>query len=215
MVMRCARSARSHHRSFVMSLSVTIGTVVLAAVTLIGVSLAMAHVKKPVEEPLVTVVGDSITAMSTNQIAAALSPDYRASVAGWIGTYISSWVLLIPEIVAALPRHDWIIELGTNDARVGSDLAWASDLARELHPLRHQRCIILTTVNPRIGSLAVAINKALEAEVSTKPNFHLLDWGNAEWKNPTWLQRDGIHPTPAGSTELASLYVAALNACPR
>jgi len=161
------------------------------------------------------VVGDSITAISTNQIAAALAPDYQAAVVGWSGTYLSSWVLIIPGIVAALPRHDWIIELGTNDARVGSDLAWASDLARELHVLRHQPCIILTTVNPRLGLIAVAINNALRAEVSTKHNFHLLDWGNISWKNRTWLGLDGTHPTPAGSTELASLDVAALNACPR
>jgi hypothetical protein len=45
-------------------------------------------------------------------------------------------------------------------------------------------------------------------------NVHLLDWGNIEYQNPSWVEGDGIHPTAAGQAVLAQLETNELrNAC--
>jgi hypothetical protein len=75
--------------------------------------------------------------------------------------------------------------------------------------------VILITVNQHIGPEAVDFDNSIAKSVTNHRHFHSLDWGATEWDDPAWLQSDGIHPTPAGSTELAKLEVQAMNSdCP-
>jgi hypothetical protein len=168
----------------------------------------------PNVKPVVTVVGDSITSMSESEIAAALKHGYRLSFRGIGGTSLAPWQPVIARIVARQPPQDWIIELGTNDARFG-DTAWLTYLAQEVSSLAGERCVVMVTVNPRINEAARDMDAIIDGVVAGVPNFHSLDWGNAEWSNPEWLQSDGIHPTPEGSLQLASMEEQALQSdCP-
>jgi lysophospholipase L1-like esterase len=67
------------------------------------------------------------------------------------------------------------------------------------------KCVIYVTISPRAGPVAAKINAAIKNLAATHRNVHVLDWGNAEYSNPSWLNRDGIHPTPQGQAALASL----------
>jgi hypothetical protein len=156
----------------------------------------------------VTVVGDSITYRSRAQIETALSPEYRVTLDSRSGSHIAQWLPTIEEIIRTTARHDWVIELGTNDLLTP---AWASPLAQEIKDLRHQRCVIFVTVDPRVVPQAETFDAALAAAVAMHPHLHILDWGDIEWDNPTWLEPDEIHPTPAGSAELAHLEAQSLN----
>lgn len=118
------------------------------------------------------------------------------------GSTIGDWLPTIQTITGTTARHDWIVELGTNDSFGG---LWPLHLEQEITALKHQRCVIFVTVNPRLGPDAIKFDAALATAVATHSRFYSLDWGNIEWDNPTWLLPDRIHPTPAGSVELAHL----------
>lgn len=163
--------------------------------------------------PSVMVIGDSITYLSTSEIQTALTADgYRATVDGIEGTTIVSHLPTIRNIVKTQPRQDWVVELGTNDVRFNPE--WPKGYAAEIRILKSQRCVVLVTVNPRIGQQALELDSDIAHTVAIRHHFHSLDWGDIEWNNPSWVS-DGIHPTSAGSAELAQLESQALNAdCP-
>ncbi len=150
----------------------------------------------------VAVVGDSITYFSSPYIERSLRGDgYRidATTGYWMPQMYPAIQQLLPSSPAA-----WVVELGTNDARYGN-ANWPSDLSREVNAIAAQRCVVLVTVNPRLGSIATGIDQAIASTVAGQSNFHSLDWGNIEWQKPKWVSPDGIHPSPRGRAELAKL----------
>lgn len=158
----------------------------------------------------VAVVGDSITYMSSNYIKRSLER-YHYTIDATTGETMAQ---MYPAIQRRLPTSPdaWIVELGTNDARSWSD--WQSGYNQEVNGLATQRCVVLVSVNPRLGSAATSIDQAIQSTVQGHGNFHELDWGNIEWQNPKWVDPEGIHPGPQGSAELAKLMrLAVRNVC--
>jgi len=159
-------------------------------------------------------VGDSITMLSTNAIESALSPSYFLQINGFVADTMADQ---FPTIEAfqndptGAPT-DWIIELGTNDM-LGKNPNWSAGFQNEVNYLSKAHCVVLLTVSPHLKSIdsaTPALNKMIKSAPLNHKNMHILDWGTIEYQNPSWLYADGIHPTPGGQTELASLELKAL-----
>jgi hypothetical protein len=152
----------------------------------------------------VGVVGDSITALSRESIAASLAQaGYQPIIEAVVGIKIAQARPSIDQLAQQNP-NDWIIELGTNDAGTGNQL-WALPLLGEWQQVRSAGCLIYLSVSPRVGPIAAQINASLAGLARAHANVHVLDWGNLEYGNPAWVEPDTIHPTPAGQAELAAL----------
>ena len=159
---------------------------------------------------LVTVVGDSITALSSAQIENWLGRNFSPDVHAVVGTTMSYWAPFIESVVRSQPSHDWVIALGTNDIHYAYTPNWEADFNNEVTLLSGQRCVVLVSVNPRLGSAATQLDADMAGVVATHPDFHLLNWGEIEFENPQWLLSDQIHPSHRGSVELAKLERQAL-----
>jgi len=162
--------------------------------------------------PTVAIFGDSITHNSMSELTRALR-HYNLYVDAVSGTTMADHLARIQHVESAGQTPDWLIELGTNDAIRGNP-NWGSDFANEVAALQSQPCVVLLTVNPRLGAIGAGINQAIASAVATHPNFHSLDWGDIELNKPQWLLSDGIHPTKSGSAELAKLDRKAILGCP-
>jgi len=150
----------------------------------------------------VAVVGDSITYLSSPDIRGALR-DYQYTIHATGGQTMAQMYPVIRQLASA-PRHAWVVELGTNDA-LGSNPTWSAAFDAEVTTLASQPCVVLVSVNPRLGPTAVSLDRAISSVVLGHRNFHLLDWGTIEWQEPKWVSADGIHPDPQGSRKLAQL----------
>jgi hypothetical protein len=134
---------------------------------------------------------------------------------------MAHWFATIARVSGHGEQSDRVIELGTNDVRVGNP-NWQADFKTEIGLVASQQCVVFLTVNPVLdiarpgGPTSAEFNAALAQAVATHANFHVLDWGDLEYGNPLWLMADHIHPTSAGSVEMALLEHDALRAdCPR
>jgi hypothetical protein len=154
--------------------------------------------------PTVAVVGDSITALSRQSIETSLAhSSYQPTIEAVVGIQMAPALSLIDQLARQNP-NDWIIELGTNDAGRDNPV-WASPLLAEWQRVRAAGCVIYVSVSPRAGPIAAQIDDSLARMAQAHDNVHILDWGNLEYDNPTWVEPDMIHPTPAGQAELAAL----------
>jgi len=194
-----------------------LGTVV----TLIVVVGAYQHFGNP-QRPVVAVVGDSITSMSEGSIQRDLTPGYQLEMYAHPGDTMYQLLPVIKRIDSARSGApgDWIIEAGTND------MAWFEDnghddpfwwwfLEQEVISVSSAHCVVVLTISPVLGLTdpnAALLNSDIEALPATHPNFHVLEWGTIEYRNPSWVESDHIHPTPAGRLELARLERGALHA---
>jgi lysophospholipase L1-like esterase len=154
--------------------------------------------------PAIYVVGDSITSLSAGSISTALSnagydPTIRATPGVKIGQAQNEVMTL-----AQNQPHAWIIELGTNDAGA-NDNTWLLPFLAEWNSVAPASCVIYVTISPRAGPVGTKINAAIQNLAATHRNVHVLDWGNVEYSNPSWVYPDQIHPTPQGQAALASL----------
>ncbi len=118
-------------------------------------------------------VGDSITYFSSPYVERSLEADWYgidATTGYWMTQMSPATQQLLPRSSAA-----WVVELGTNDARYGNGNGFAH-LSREVEALRTQRCVVLVTVSPRLGSIATGIDQAaIASTVAGQSNFHSLD----------------------------------------
>lgn len=186
---------------------VLLGFGVVAALIMGMGSSASAQTSKP----RVLVVGDSITHMAKNQITNALRPDFAAGIHAINETPMSYWSPFLAKNATPGARLDWVIELGTDDGPTH----WQANFTHEVNQLSSQQCVILVTVNTRYRSYGQSLDREMQQTAAAKPNFHVVDWGNIEFDQSGWLQSDGIHPTKAGSIELAQLERSALlKSCP-
>jgi GDSL-like Lipase/Acylhydrolase family len=173
--------------------------------------------------PKVGVVGDSITAFSQglrcNCISNAIAPKYAYQISGVSGaTMIDQFGTI--EKIQRDPEgspNDWIIELGTDDDDLGGralDPRWAFEFDAEVAYLQHAGCVIFVTVGTDQsvvpGPMPEFLNAMMFQAAAQHPNMHVLDWGDIEYQEPSWLEPDHIHPTAAGAQELASLELQAL-----
>jgi GDSL-like Lipase/Acylhydrolase family len=185
--------------------------------------------------PKVGVVGDSITAASQgfwcNCISNAIAPKYAYQISGVSGATMTDQFGTIEKIQhdPEGSPNDWIIELGTNNDDWGGkaldanwafefapalDTNWAFEFDAEVAYLQHAGCVIFVTVGTDQsvlpGPMPVFLNAMMSQAAAQHPNMHVLDWGNIEYLEPSWLAPDHVHPTTAGAHELASLELQAL-----
>ena len=160
----------------------------------------------------VFVLGDSITALSSTDLAKALRGHYDYEIDGWSGQTIDGQFPTMTKEVDDTAAQDWVVELGTNDLFNGNRQI-VEDFDDEVDLLWRQPCVVLVTVSPRLAGGA-ALNAAIDGVSRVLPTFHVLDWGTLEYLNPSWVRPDHIHPTAAGSSALAGFELRALDACP-
>ncbi len=152
----------------------------------------------------VYVVGDSITSLSATSISEALtSAAYAPTVSGTLGVKIGQAQAKVTSLAGKEPWA-WIIELGTDDAGAKNQ-AWSGPFQAEWQLISSASCVIYVTISPRAGPVGDQINAATVSLAKLHSNVHVLDWGNLEYTNPTWVTVDGIHPTPQGQAALANL----------
>ena len=104
---------------------------------------------------------------------------------------------VIQSEVANEPSQDWVVELGTNDQRIGNG-SWATTFGNEAAALQTQHCVIFVTINPTLGTIAAGINGAIDTAVASHANFHALDRGTVA------CQSQGTTPLPAAWDHIAS-----------
>lgn len=175
----------------------------LAAVVLLGAGMWVALVELT-SSPTVAVVGDSISALSRQWLAVSLfDAGYLSTIDAVPGITMAQAEPAITQLAKQHPNV-WIIELGTNDA-LGKNPLWEEPFLAEWLQVRSSQCVIYVSVSPRPGLIAAQIDTTLAGLAREHSNVHVLDWGNLEYGNPSWLEPDKIHPTPAGQAELGSL----------
>ncbi len=161
----------------------------------------------------VAIIGDSITALAKTALEHTFH-GYDLFIDAVGGTRMADHLPTIERVASDGRPRDWVIELGTNDAvRPPINVNWASDFADEVTALKGQRCVVFVSVNPKLGPISVGIDDAIAGAVATHPNFHLIDWGDIEFRKPQWLLPDGIHPSKSGIAELARLEHRAVLNC--
>ena len=166
---------------------------------------------------VVNVIGDSITELATGALSVKLRSGYLRylpTISGRGGTTMSENVPLIEQYESTNPASYWVVELGTNDA-LGDNQAWGQDLVDEVQALESQRCVLLVTVGDRLpwGSNGVAggIDVAIFFETVLHDNIHEVDWGDAQYSDPSYLLGDQIHPSSLGDRVLADMVHESLN----
>lgn len=182
--------------------------------------------------PIVGSLGDSITALATNDLNSTLGADYRVNVQGEPGY---SFGQLIPELQTMLaadptgdttdPPTDFVVEGGPNDIYQG-DQGWQNNLNTIASDLSGMQCVIYVNVStlldaqwPGTGVTAEQINAGIDQVVANNPNSHVLDWNgftNAPGNAAAYLYQDApylgtdIHPNPDGQQVLANMEQAAI-----
>ncbi|MEI2653585.1 MAG: GDSL-type esterase/lipase family protein [Microthrixaceae bacterium] len=170
----------------------------------------------------VVLVGDSLTVLVSDQVAAEAKADYDIEVTATWGVRIDEE--LDPAAVAAESSPDQvIINIGTNNVLQRHDTtASAEDLAAMLDLFDDASCLHLVTVNERINRLgddfgpdAAAFNAKLREIAARRLNTHVIDWNQivADHVADGIISEDSVHPTPAGVKLLADAYVGALRDC--
>jgi hypothetical protein len=206
------RSTRPKRRH----LAVMVVSVVL--VVSVAAIVVVAYISSP-ELGSVAVVGDSITVVAHDDIAASLagaySPDFHAI---W-GQRIDQ---MLPTLSVVAGRHpsDVVVNLGSNDAiQAATHPDWQRAFDQMIEMLAPMHCVVLTTVStlldvsPGSAPVAADIDAAIVSVASTRPNFHVIDW-NAAVHAPNGvglLSADRVHPSPAGQLTLADLIRTALD----
>jgi hypothetical protein len=175
----------------------------LTVVVLLGAGMWVA-LDDLTSSPPVAVVGDSISALSGQWIAVSLfEAGYLSTIDAVPGITMARAEPAFTQLARQHPAV-WIIELGTNDA-LGKNPLWEEPFLAEWQQVRSAQCVIYVSVSPRPGLIADQIDTTLAGLAREHANVHVLDWGNLEYSNPSWLYADKIHPTPAGQAELGSL----------
>jgi lysophospholipase L1-like esterase len=171
--------------------------------------------------PRVSVIGDSITSLSANDINQTLgAAHYQPTTIGRIG-YTAAQVQ--GDVVTQSETHPSVVvfELGTNDVTM-SDTAegYAEAYERTMTAYKAKfshSCIVVTTVSshrpsPTMDDTATTINTWLLHNFS-----HVIDWDQHEWnareKGEVLVDADEVHPNPAGQAALAHLVLEGVQSC--
>ena len=161
--------------------------------------------------PTVAVLGNSITALSVEELPLALDDAYRSSSAGRSGRTIEE-LLPLGEQYAATGPSIVVVEAGSNDAGVPeaewSGLSVLAAQARMLETFPGARCIVwvnLTTHTTRepFDTHARGVNAGVAFWKERDPRVIVADWDGAS-AGRTDLLIDGVHPNHAGQRMFAA-----------
>jgi hypothetical protein len=114
-----------------------------------------------------------------------------------------------------LRRSDEVVvfDLGVNDdpsqpGRLAGDLEAARSLAGD-------RCLVVATVSgPPVNGVPVdGLNRVIRRFAASTPTAQLVDWHAAAAENPGLLNRDRLHPGPAGYALRGRLVAEGVQSC--
>jgi len=179
------------------------------ALAALGLLVVQTPVQAKVHPRTVGIVGDSISYISAGTIGLEFEHHFWVEFNAGVGMPMSAMLPALKSLAATKP-YALIVELGTNDA-YGGNTNWSNDFVNEKNAVLSQRCVVFITVSPKLGPIATGINLSISnAARSNHRHFHVLDWGDIEFTDPSWVGADQIHPTAAGRTELATLELHAI-----
>jgi lysophospholipase L1-like esterase len=169
----------------------------------------------------VAVLGNSITALSVEELPVAFGDTYRSSSAGRSGRTIEE-LLPLAEQYAATDPDIVVVEAGSNDAGVPeadwSGLSVLAAEARMLATFPGARCIVWVnlsshTTRASFDSHARGVNASLAHLETTDPRVVVADWDRAT-AGRSDLLIDGVHPNHAGQRTYAQVVRDAVDRCP-
>jgi lysophospholipase L1-like esterase len=202
---------RSEHRVRVQSRTKRlVGAVV--ALGLLAVLATAGNDPTPAGGNRLLVVGDSLTALTRNNVASVLrDAGWDPTIDAESGTTIENWAPRLPDIVTFTHPDVVIIELGTNDCDVKGcpDLAPVIDgVMRTLADIKNVLWVNVQddTFYPKHADY---VNFAIEAADARWPNMFTVDLASRMRGHPEW-RADGLHFNTTGAFQYASLLVDAL-----
>jgi hypothetical protein len=186
-----------------------------AVVALVVAVTASADAGQDVHGDKALVIGDSILALSENQVRSALQADgWNAVVHGIPGATIEDWVPLVPPLASVVRPSVAVVELGTNDCNASCPVLAPSIDAIMRTLVDNGAGAVLwlnvqtTPVYPRQSE---ALNYQLEQAAVRWPQLQLVDFAGLFGAHPDWHLIDGFHPNATGSAELGLLIRLALH----
>lgn len=170
----------------------------------------------------VAIIGDSITALSVEEIQDQLDGDYAVSLRAVPGARSIDMGEFAAQLAAEHPVQA-VIDLGSNDALKGTDLnETRASLTAMIDAFTTAECIHLVTINTGmisntfgpVGEPARRINSMLEEFSADDDRISIIDWAGIVADQPD-LVDDTIHPTEEGQRRLVEAIGDALGSCLR
>jgi lysophospholipase L1-like esterase len=202
--------------------SIAIGVVILLVILVVIVDAATSR-----SGDTVVVLGDSITALGTNQLNSSLGSDYHLTINGHFGARVSDQEN-DAAFLGAIRAKQVIINLGTNDVINGVPTGQtALELQQMVQKFHGADCIHLVSINVNLHTptktfkpQAEALNTAIRKLASANSNVNVIDWNaidapTVDTAHPNGLTIDGVHPTTDGQSQLIDAYSTALDRCGR
>lgn len=184
---------------------------VFVALALLVVLATACNDPTPTTGNRLLVVGDSLTALTRNNVAAVLrDAGWDPTIDAESGTSIEDWAPRLHDILAFTQPNVVIIELGTNDCdKTCPDLAPIIDgVMRTLADVKDVLWVNVQddTFYPKHADY---VNYAIEAADARWPNMFTADLATVMHGHPEW-RADGLHFNTTGAFQYASMLVDAL-----
>lgn len=170
----------------------------------------------------VLVIGDSLTAQSSDEIRLTLQADgWNPTVEGHSASSVVgaragvAWPTRVAELVKPHAPDVAIVELGTNDGGESS-ASLGAGIDAVMGPLRHVRRVIWLNAQVAVfsGAEARVVNEALREATVRWPNVEILDMSSHFAGHDEWHSPDGVHFNDSGKGELAKFMRSALDSPP-
>jgi hypothetical protein len=175
----------------------------------LGLALLLLLVAAGPASASVLVVGDSLVVGTAPYLKQQLSESVRSD--GRIGRPS-------PEAVGVLRSLFSGQRVVVFDAGVNDDPARPATLARDLSSVRSLvggRCLVVATMSrpPYHGVTVDGLNRAVRSFAASSSNVQLVDWRSFALSHPRFFGPDGVHPSPEGYRQRATLFAQAISAC--
>jgi lysophospholipase L1-like esterase len=202
------------------------GPVVIVVVVVVAVIAVVLVTGIGRRGPEVVLIGDSITAQTTEVFDDQLGKDWGLTVQGEPGHRADE---LVPAVAPLAQKHpvQVVINLGTNDVMQAKDPAQTQAALEQVAAgFNGARCIHLVTINDHMASLTDASLPARIADVNNRirataaaHGWHIVPWDEVVRLYDSGPQAEGpittdtVHPTEYGEHLLAEAYGRALEGC--
>jgi len=162
----------------------------------------------------VLLVGDSLLWQSIDPVRAALQADgWEPTVTAAPATTVGSWTSRMKTLIAENRPDVIVIELGTNNC-VNPCRHLDAVIARMMRDIPRTIPVYWLNVQtqPDYPTDPERVNAALDTARSRWSNITLVDMNARFRDHPEWHVPDGLHFSPAGSEQFATLIAQALRA---
>ena len=165
--------------------------------------------------PRLAIIGDSITVVSTDALAAALEGDHATSMTAVIGIKADAQLVTAQRYVATDPTVV-VINLGTNDVSQHDPTAEYRSELDAMVALFPDRCVVVTTITTQAPVPDDFARRAREYNDHIRTFAHVADWDAAIGRAVAagrQVTTDGVHPNPDGQQLYAQVIRDAVAAC--